>query len=180
MEDYVLEYSKPHGRRKPCSKCGTNDWLPTMRRGKPTWHCRACNNANARAWHKKNRARRRAYDLAHQKERMAYRYRYPERMVYYNAKQRAAATGTAFTIKFADVVIPERCPVLGIPIIPPTAPGQKRGDNAPSLDRLDSSRGYVPGNVHVISWRANAVKNNGTAAEHRAIADWMTRELAER
>lgn len=35
------------------------------------------------------------------------------------------------------------------------------------------AEGYVPGNVEVISFRANRIKNNGTADEHERIAQWM-------
>lgn len=36
---------------------------------------------------------------------------------------------------------------------------------SPSLDRIDSSKGYVKGNVRVISARANMLKNNATVEE---------------
>lgn len=42
--------------------------------------------------------------------------------------------------------------------------------NAASLDRIDNSKGYVRGNVMVISLRANAIKNNATAEELTAVA----------
>jgi hypothetical protein len=35
-------------------------------------------------------------------------------------------------------------------------------DSSPSLDRLDNSRGYVKGNVWVISWLANKMKATAT------------------
>lgn len=40
---------------------------------------------------------------------------------------------------------------------------------SPSLDRLDSSKGYVKGNVRVISKRANQLKNNATVEEMRMV-----------
>jgi hypothetical protein len=46
-------------------------------------------------------------------------------------------------------------------------------DTSPSLDKINPELGYVPGNVAIISYRANRIKNNGTAEEHRLIADWM-------
>lgn len=63
--------------------------------------------------------------------------------------------------------IPKLCPVLGIPM------GLKgRGwnrDNWPSIDRIDPSIGYVPENIRVISYRANALKSNATSDEVAAI-----------
>ena len=48
-------------------------------------------------------------------------------------------------------------------------------NNSPSLDRIDNKKGYVKGNVAVISMRANHVKADGTTAEIAAIADFMRR-----
>ena len=62
------------------------------------------------------------------------------------------------------------CPILGIPLI--VAKG-KMTDNSPSVDRIDPSKGYVPGNVVVISNRANMIKNCGTLEEHRAIVSFL-------
>lgn len=86
------------------------------------------------------------------------------------AKDRARERGIEFAITAADIVIPEMCPVFGTRLTPGT-PTDK--DNSPSLDRLDPGRGYVPGNVVVMSYRANRIKNDGTAAEHRAIAAFL-------
>ena len=66
--------------------------------------------------------------------------------------------------------VPEVCPVLGIAIVIGTG---KRHPGSPSIDRNVPSRGYVAGNVAVISARANTIKNDGTAEEHRSIAAWI-------
>ena len=47
------------------------------------------------------------------------------------------------------------------------------GPGSPTLDRIVPSLGYVPGNVVVISHKANSIKSNATAAEIRAVADWL-------
>lgn len=46
-------------------------------------------------------------------------------------------------------------------------------DGSPSLDRVDNTRGYVPGNVLVISWKANQIKSNATLAELESIVAWL-------
>ena len=76
-----------------------------------------------------------------------------------------------FTITMDDVIWNDVCPILGIKI---DWFATKRSENSPSLDRIDPSKGYIPGNVQLISWRANRIKNDGTAQEHRQIADYMT------
>lgn len=75
----------------------------------------------------------------------------------------AKKKGLDFTITEADVNIPDTCPVLGIPII--CTAGVSRTDNSPSLDRIDNMKGYIPGNVVVVSWRANLLKKNASIKE---------------
>lgn len=115
------------------------------------------------AWYRKNRER----VLARKRERREAR---PELDIFTRAKARAKKRGLPFTITLRDVVIPERCPILGIRLDPLRT---EKGPCSPSLDRIDSARGYEPGNVAVISDRANTLKNDGTASEHRLIAAWM-------
>lgn len=90
------------------------------------------------------------------------------------AKQRAKREGSPFDLLPSDIEVPSHCPVLGIEL--------RRGagahsDASPSLDRIDPTKGYVKGNVAVISYRANRVKNDGTAEEHEAIAEFMRSRL---
>lgn len=87
-----------------------------------------------------------------------------------NAKHRAKRKGIPFSLVREDIVIPTHCPVLGIELS--TSNSQKL-DNSASLDRIDNSKGYVPGNVHVISLKANQIKNNATPAELRSVAQYF-------
>ncbi|MCE9567447.1 MAG: hypothetical protein K8U57_36055 [Planctomycetes bacterium] len=47
----------------------------------------------------------------------------------------------------------------------------------PSLDRIDNSKGYVAGNVAVICYECNMIKNSGTLQQHEAIVQYMRRHL---
>jgi hypothetical protein len=76
-----------------------------------------------------------------------------------------------WTIEFGDLTFPTHCPVLGIEL--DYFSEETHTDNSPSFDRVDSSKGYVKGNVVIMSWKANRIKNNGTADEHQRIADFM-------
>ena len=91
----------------------------------------------------------------------------PEYDMLIHAKDRAKQKGLSFNLEIQDIVIPARCPVLGIEL--KVAVG-KAGKNSPSLDKIKPALGYVRGNVRVISWRANLLKNNATAAELRLVA----------
>lgn len=92
-----------------------------------------------------------------------------------NAKKRAKKKGIPFNLRPADIILPATCPVLGIPMF--YDPSLGRHDGSPSLDRLDSSLGYTPDNVRVISFRANKIKNDGTLEELEAIVAWLKSEL---
>lgn len=50
----------------------------------------------------------------------------------------------------------------------------KQGDPAiASLDRKDNSKGYVPGNVFIISHRVNTLKGSISLEELRALLKYM-------
>lgn len=78
---------------------------------------------------------------------------------------------------------PETCPVLGIPLEYGPRPKGQRGkparENVATIDRIDSSKGYVPGNCVIISWRANRLKSNGSAEEHLKIGSFF-KDLEQR
>lgn len=102
-----------------------------------------------------------------------YRVAYPAVRLLAKARQRAIKRGVPFSLTLEDVVVPDVCPVLGIPL----AIGDKVfGPNSPTLDRLRSDLGYEPGNVAVISFRANLIKNNATAEEVEQVAAWMRKQ----
>ncbi len=91
-----------------------------------------------------------------------------------NARRRAKDCGVPFSITEADCIVPAVCPILGIPLF--RGKGQNGfSDNSPSLDRIIPELGYVPGNVCVISYRANRIKSDASRAELHAIADYIDR-----
>jgi hypothetical protein len=106
-------------------------------------------------------------------------------------------TNEPFTLTVEDIekVIPSdrKCPVLGFPFIIaggmqpvfrrttpyPTwswRPLRWGVDASPALDKFEPRKGYVRGNIAVISSLANRIKSNSTDPEVlRKIADWMER-----
>lgn len=96
-----------------------------------------------------------------------------------NAKQRAYDRKLPFDIDPSDIVIPTHCPVFGIALARHGG-SIKMADESASLDKLIPERGYVKGNIAVISMRANRIKNNGTAIEHDKISAWMRARGSER
>jgi hypothetical protein len=96
---------------------------------------------------------------------------YKERMLT-GARKRARRNNIPFSIGREDLPIPQLCPVLGMRLAP-SEEGAGRNDSAPSIDRIQPELGYVPGNVVVISWRANRLKWEGSATEFRKLAEWL-------
>lgn len=122
-------------------------------------------------------------DAAWKAHRNAYRMgwardNYPRHVVTYilrNARRRARIQGVPFNITKTDIVIPDVCPILGIPITINSYynDGRKGWGNSPSLDRIIPEKGYVPGNIHVISLRANRIKCDATLEELRLIYEYF-------
>lgn len=88
-----------------------------------------------------------------------------------DAKKRAQEKGLPFTITKADIIIPARCPILDIPIFRNSKMGPC--DNSPSIDRIDNALGYTPGNIRIISHRANALKSNFTLDELKRLLNYL-------
>ncbi len=96
-----------------------------------------------------------------------------EKIMLHQSRSRAKLVGLDHDIELEDIVIPEFCPYLGIKI----ARNNKAGpaESSPALDRIDNSLGYVKGNVQVLSYKANRMKNNATAEELLMFADAVIR-----
>jgi hypothetical protein len=104
-----------------------------------------------------------------------YRINHPEIVLCSMAKRRSKAKGHEFNIDKTDVDIPILCPILGIPIVKVYTKGKSSGptSNSPSLDRIDNTKGYIKGNVRVISHKANTMKHNASPMELIRFAEWV-------
>ena len=88
---------------------------------------------------------------------------------YNNRKATAKKNNVLFTIKLEDLEFPEYCPLLGIRLDYQAIKGKGSFDNYPTIDRLDSTKGYIKGNGWIISSRANRIKNDSTIEEMELI-----------
>ena len=109
-------------------------------------------------WYVQNKERQ-------QETQKRYREKYLDRCLWRNARLRAKKNGIEFTITYSDIVIQSVCPVFGVDY-------STGGMAAASLDRIDNSVGYVPGNIQVISRRANTMKGDATIEEMKIFAKW--------
>lgn len=82
--------------------------------------------------------------------------------------KRAKKLGLPFDLCENDFEIPAVCPLLKIPLY--VAIGKKtHRHNSPTLDRIDNVKGYVKGNVWVISQQANSMKGEMSVEEVMAL-----------
>lgn len=93
----------------------------------------------------------------------------PKKYMIIRAKSRAKEKDLEFNITEDDLHIPSHCPILGTELIPNCADRKY----SMSIDRIDPSKGYIKGNVWVISNRANAMKNNADFAMLFKFAQWV-------
>jgi hypothetical protein len=138
-----------------CPKCGSkrvhNDGV--VKRG---WFCKTCNNNGRREWYKKEE-------------------RFKDVMLH-SAKVRARKKNLPFNLELEDIVIPDVCPVLGMPLKTGT---RKDHWNAPTIDRIFLDEGYVKGNIVIISWRANFIRGNATLEELEKVLAY-SKEITSR
>lgn len=143
----------------------TTKYLVTKRAYDKQW--RADNSEHAREQGRKAYGRRKASDRAAVLIVMRRR----------NSLKQSKHPDVPFTITAADLgELPDTCPVLGIPLY--FGDGVV-GPNSPTIDRIDPALGYVPGNVMVISHRANTIKHNATIEEIELVLAHMKRLQTE-
>jgi hypothetical protein len=102
---------------------------------------------------------------------------HPERLMWLNRKLASEGVSAKDRKEWLAIIdCPDRCPVFGFEMnYLNSDPGRGR-DYGPSLDRIDSNKGYELHNVQVISWRANRIKNDSTPEELRMLADYMEKK----
>ena len=161
IEKYISEYNK-----RKLSKDGYNFW------------CKSCQSVESKEYRNTKEVKERKSSFVwkqnrHQvdKER---NIRNPKIGLLAHARKRAKEKNIEFNITQNDVNIPKFCPVLGIPIF---IGDGKFHDGSPTIDRVDPTKGYIKGNVMVISWRANSLKKDCTVAEIDKVIDYMEKYL---
>lgn len=87
----------------------------------------------------------------------------PEKALLAGVKSRCKQFGIYYDIDVSDIQIPEKCPYLGVTL--EMSHGKGKLPNSPSLDRIDPTKGYIKGNVQVISDLANRMKQNATVEQ---------------
>ncbi|CAB5155474.1 hypothetical protein UFOVP149_11 [uncultured Caudovirales phage] len=95
----------------------------------------------------------------------------PHLYIFKSKKGRAKASGIDFNLVLADVYWPTHCPVLGMEL--DYSQGTKANGakpNSPSFDRIDPTKGYLTGNVIIVSQLANQIKSNASVDQLKQVA----------
>jgi len=91
---------------------------------------------------------------------------HPNKRLLACAKASAKRRGIEFTLTLADIIIPEKCPLLNITLTNDS--GHVLSN--PSIDRIDNTKGYTKDNVWIISRKANTMKSNASKRELQNFA----------
>lgn len=120
-------------------------------------HCKKCRTEESRIYHF-TRRRRYSEEFAKEKiihiDRMKHDFDYHNRTILLRqAKQHAKKIGVECTITIDDITVPNKCPILETNFI------LHDKYYTYSIDRIDNTKGYIPGNIGVITRLANMMKN---------------------
>jgi hypothetical protein len=146
----ILQYDLPQNNKR-CGKCKEVKDFSEFRKNKNSafgysYFCRLCDNQRV--------------------------YTRDKRKVLYNAaKKRAKDKNLEFSITLNDIVLPKKCPILNIQL---EFNEGKAKDNSYSIDRINNQKGYIKGNIQIISFKANTIKSNASLQEIKMIYEYMS------
>lgn len=165
---------------KQCSQCrrilGAScfSWRDGGKQSRLTSRCHECRRRNYKENPERARQRSKDYYWSNREEikrrQRERRNRNLAAALVADAKKRALKRNIPFGLCPSDIVVPDTCPILGLPLVVNRG---RCGPNSPTLDRIIPDVGYVPGNVQVISHRANTIKSDATADELEAVARYI-------
>lgn len=138
-----------------CEECF--DRCPHGCAGYDHWYCRCsvCDFSKRdrhKIWYEANKESKSTKEKAQHRKN-------PVKKMIQHAYERAIKYGIDFCLNPNDVLVPDKCPYLGIPLY---VGNGTLGPNSPTIDRIWPHLGYIPSNVIVVSHLANRMKNTAT------------------
>lgn len=157
---------------KQCNRCGCEkhvEYFSKDRSKKDGRHtiCKFCVKQKSKTLQERQKVNAR---------KMAKRHRDPRISLHAAAKIRAHKKNIPFSIEVRDIVLPEFCPILKIPL--KTNIGVVKFDSY-SLDRVIPELGYTRENIWVISHLANTMKSSASIKDLVLFARWVFENFAE-
>lgn len=95
------------------------------------------------------------------------------------AKGRAKRKGIDFLITADDLSDPVFCPLQPHLALDYDKRGKGTAPNSPTIDRIDPDKGYVPGNVWIISAQANRMKSDATLLQLETLVANLRSKLGQ-
>lgn len=137
------------------------------------YRCKPCDLAYQKARREANKEDLAQYHRNYQKERRK-NFDYRLQMLLNASKQRARLNNREHSISVADLKqkFPSdgRCPVFGSLLKFSTS---GFSDDSPSIDRIDSTKGYTPDNIQIISWKANRIKGAASLEDLETLVAYL-------
>lgn len=131
--------------------------------------CKPCDNAYQKSRKELKNEWSKEYQKARRKDP-----KYRLQMLLNASKQRAILKNREHTITLKDLKdlypLDNKCPVFGFELEWNNAGFR---ETSPSIDRIDSSKGYTKDNIQIISWKANRLKAYATIEDLEAILAYM-------
>jgi hypothetical protein len=98
-----------------------------------------------------------------------------EKWMHRSKNNKKSSLRSKLTYEIYQTLYVTHCPLLGLELTYSNYHGNIP-DNYASLDRIDSSKGYIEGNVQILSFRANTLKGHATLEELKLLVDNWTKQ----
>ena len=171
----------PPRSEKECNYCNQVRKYTDFRIVKP--NKKGKNKGKIAGWRTTNNDHRASRCLACEKKEFEGRYaKNPFPQMVSNAKRRSKADGRIFNIttKYIKSIFPKdsRCPVLGVKFDMSLKKGGTQ-KHSPTLDKIIPEKGYVEGNLIIVSWIVNRVKGDVNYEEMEKILKYYLKNKKE-
>ena len=144
---------------------------------KPRSSCKKCRKEESRLYHFMRRQKfseemmnEKVIQLDKRKQDLEY---HNKRYLLQRAKCHAKAKNIEISITWEDIKIPKECPILKHPFV------LLDPKYTYSIDRIDNTKGYVPGNIAIISRLANTMKNCASKKELQLFSKNILKYIEE-
>ena len=137
------------------------------------YRCRPCDLIYQTKRRAENYTESLEYSRNYQRNRRQ-NYDYRLQMLINSSKQRAKNKNREHSITVEDIkaIYPTDgcCPIFGMKLEFNQAGFR---ENSPSIDRIDSTKGYTRDNIQIISWKANRIKGYATVEELEMLVAYL-------
>lgn len=133
--------------------------------------CKQCSKTDYEKNREKRRKQMKEYQANNKDKTKVYRQANKDAYALNHIKDRAKRKGLEFKLELADIVPPDYCPILKLKLERSEGFGPK--NSSPSVDRIDSTKGYTKDNIQVISNLANRMKTDATPEQLLMFAEWV-------